>query len=404
MKILVLNCGSSSVKFAVIDPATGARPLTGLAERLGGDTPGEVHWRAADAQGDAPLRDGSHDAAIEAIVEIVRARPGLWASLAGVGHRLVHGGERFTDSVIIDDAVVQAVEDVAHLAPLHNPVNLLGVRAARARFPELPQVGVFDTAFHQSMPARAYLYPLPQSLYREHGVRRYGFHGTSHRYVTARAAELLDRPVDTLALITAHLGNGCSAAAVLGGRSVDTTMGLTPLEGLVMGTRSGTVDPGLHAFLADRLGLDVHGVTTLLNKQSGLLGLSDGASSDMRGLHAAADAGDPAARVAIEVFTYRLAKALLGLTAALGRLDALVFTGGIGEHDAAVRAGVLELIGPILGLTLDADRNDQHGAESRGRVSNDGDRLALVIPTDEERLIAQDAAALIAAQTNGVAS
>ena len=406
MKVLVLNCGSSSVKFAVIDPATGEQPLTGQAERLGGDESGVLRWRSDEgAGGNEPLPTGTHDAAIEAIVAVLRAMPGLWDSLGGVGHRLVHGAERFTGSVRIDDEVVEAVRDVAHLAPLHNPVNLLGVEAARARFPHLPQVGVFDTAFHQSMPPRAFYYPLPQWLYREHGVRRYGFHGTSHRFVTERAAALLERPVEDLALITAHLGNGCSAAAVLGGRSMDTTMGLTPLEGLVMGTRSGTIDPGLHAFLADRLHLDVHGVTRLLNKESGLLGLSDGLASDMRTLEAAAHEGNVGAQLAIEVFSYRLAKSLMGLTVALGRLDALVFTGGIGEHDASVRAAVLALIGPLLGIELDATRNAVHGEGYRGLITHEGPCVALVVPTDEERLIAQDTAALIAAEsvsTSGV--
>ncbi len=398
VQILVLNSGSSSVKFAVMDPATNVRPLSGLAERLGGAEPGRLHWQGEHgAAGEVTLRDGSHDAAIEAIVAVLRAQPGLWDRLAGVGHRLVHGGEQFTASVLIDDAVVAGVEAMSHLAPLHNPVNLLGVAAARARFPHLPQVGVFDTAFHQTMPPRAFHYAVPQRLYRELGVRRYGFHGTSHRYVTAQAAALLGKPVGDLALITAHLGNGCSAAAVLGGRSVDTTMGLTPLEGLVMGTRSGTLDPGLHAFLADRLGLDVHGVTRLLNKESGLLGLSDGLASDMRSLSAAAAEGHAGARLAIEVFVYRLAKEIMGLTVALGRLDALVFTGGIGEHSAAVRAGVLDLVGPLLGLPVDAARNAAHGADSQGRITADGARVALVVPTDEERLIAQDAAGVIAA-------
>lgn len=395
MKILVLNCGSSSVKFAVIDPQDGTRPLEGIAERLGGSGTGRISWEAGDGRGDGTLSSPDHDAALAAITELLHRFEGLWDAIAGIGHRVVHGGERFTGSVLIDQAVLDQVEAVAHLAPLHNPPNLAGIKAARSSFPHLPQAAVFDTSFHQTMPARAYLYAVPRELYEEHGVRRYGFHGTSHRFVVAEAARLLERPLNETALVTAHLGNGASAAAVLGGRSMDTTMGLTPLEGLVMGTRSGNVDPGLHEFLVERLGSDIHQVTRLLNKQSGLLGLS-GLSNDMRTLSEAAAAGDDNAALAREVFCYRLASALAALSVSLGRRpDALVFTGGIGEHDAGTRAQVVELLAPHWGFELDAARNDTHGAGSRGLITADGATVAMVVPTDEELLIATDTAALI---------
>ena len=393
MKILVLNCGSSSVKFAVVDPSDGSRPLEGIAERLGSLEPGRICWHGSDGEGERSLGAGGHDVALRAITDLVEARPALHQNLAGVGHRVVHGGERFTASVRIDATVIATVKAVAHLAPLHNPANLLGIEAALAEFGALPQVAVFDTAFHQTMPERAYLYAVPRNLHRDHGVRRYGFHGTSHRYVVAEAARLLNRPLADCAFISAHLGNGCSAAAVLGGRSLDTTMGLTPLEGLVMGTRSGDVDPGLHAFLADRLDTNVAVVTNLLNKKSGLLGLSE-LSNDMRTLCQAADDGHVGAATAIEVFCYRLARQVAGLCVPLGRLDALIFTGGIGENAAPIRARVMELLS-VMGIRPDAARNADHGRNSGGRVSTDEGPLALVVPTDEEFVIASDTANLL---------
>ena len=395
MKILVLNCGSSSVKFAVIDAGDGTRALVGLAEKLGGRVPGEVSWSFGDERGHQVLDLGGHESALMAITEILKDKAELWESIRGIGHRVVHGGERFSGSVLIDEEMIAGVEDMAKLAPLHNPPNLLGIRAARRAFPDLPQVGVFDTAFHQTVPPRAFMYAVPRSLYTEHGVRRYGFHGTSHRYVAEEAARLLDRPLSELALVTAHLGNGASAAAVLGGRSVDTTMGLTPLEGLVMGTRSGDIDPGVHGYLVERLGVDIAEVTRILNKDSGLLGLS-GLSNDMRTLAKASDEGNEDAALAREVFCYRLAKAVAALTVPLGRLDALIFTGGIGEHDAGTRARVLELL-PMLGFELDPGRNAAAGRDTRGIVTADGATVAMVVPTNEELMIASDTAEVIRA-------
>ncbi len=391
--VLVINCGSSSLKFALIDVTTSTPSISGLAERLG--TPeAQITWKANHTKAQRALPGADHQAAMTAMLEEMRPLfPNLDADLAGIGHRVVHGGESFTISTRIDDRVLAEIERVSHLAPLHNPANLIGIRTAQSMFPTLPQVAVFDTAFHQTLPAHAYLYAVPYDYYEKHGVRRYGFHGTSHRYVTRRAAELLDRPYAELALISAHLGNGCSATAVLNGRSVDTTMGLTPLEGLVMGTRSGDVDPSLHEFLGKQLGMGLAEITEIFNKKSGLLGLS-GRSNDMRTVEIAAAAGDTRAQIAIEVFCYRLAKAIASLAVPLGRLDALIFTGGIGENSVFVRQKTLAHLA-ILGFALDVIRNTQHGRASDGIITADGATVALVIPTDEEAMIAQDTLALV---------
>ncbi len=384
--VLILNAGSSSLKFALVDSGAGDRVLSGLAERLGSD---EAQMRVDGPDGNrrSPLGGTDHRAAVAAIIaEVTRLDAGLQP--VGVGHRVVHGGERFADSVVITDEVVAAIEEFAPLAPLHNPPALRGIAAVHTAWPDMPQVAVFDTAFHQSMPPRAYRYAVPSAWYEHHGVRRYGFHGTSHRYVSARAAELLGRDPADLALVVAHLGNGCSATAVLAGRSVDTTMGLTPLEGLVMGTRSGDVDPGMFAYLDDEWGMSAHAVTAALNTQSGLLGLS-GLTNDMRELWEAVDRRHAAARLAVDVFVYRLAKSIAALVVGLGGLDALVFTGGIGENDPRVRAMTVEALG-FLGLSIDGARNAEHGRTSQGRVGSGTGPEVLVVPTDEELMIALD--------------
>jgi acetate kinase len=390
--VLVLNSGSSSVKFAVIAAGTGERVLGGLADEVG--TP-EAVLRIQRPGGDAsePLPEGSRPAVIARILDRVA---GPDADLIGAGHRVVHGGERFRDSVLIDDDVIAAIRSFAPLAPLQNPADLAGIEAIRAARPELPQVAVFDTAFHQTMPASAFRYAVPEEWYTRYGVRRYGFHGTSHRFVSERAAILLDRPLGELRLVTAHLGNGCSAAAIRDGVSVDTTMGLTPLEGLVMGTRSGDVDPGVFAYLADRTGHSAAELTETLNTRSGLLGLS-GTSNDMRHVQDAAAGGDERARLAVDVFVHRLAKAVAGLVTSLDRLDALVFTGGIGENSVVVRGLALARLG-FLGLAEDPEANAGHGQSTGGRISRPGPVQALVIPTDEELMIARDTARLIAAR------
>jgi acetate kinase len=387
--VLVLNSGSSSVKFALVDPASGARVTDGLAERVG--TP-EAVLRIRCPGDDIVterLAGGTHRAVIARILGNLPE-----AGLAGVGHRVVHGGERFTRSVLVDDEVVAAIGSVSHLAPLHNPANLAGIEAVRAVRPDLPQVAVFDTAFHQTMPDSAFRYAVPEEWYTRYGVRRYGFHGTSYRFVAERAAALLGRSLTGLRLVCTHLGNGCSAAAIRDGVSVDTTMGLTPLEGLVMGTRSGDVDPGVFGYLADRAGLTVGGITRVLNTASGLAGLS-GVGNDMREVEAAAAGGSERARLALEVFVHRLARAIAGLVASLERLDALVFTGGIGENSSLVRSLVLDRLG-FLGLAEDPAANTRHGRDTGGRISRPGTALALVVPTNEELLIARDTARLIA--------
>ena len=370
MRVLALNCGSSSVKSVVVETAPGVR----VFERA----------RELDAQG--------HPGALAALLGEL-CDQSLLGGIEAVGHRVVHGGERFRASVRIDARVLAEIEAVAAMAPLHNPANLQGIRALQQALPGVPQVAVFDTAFHQTLPPRAYLYAVPYSLYRDHGVRRYGFHGSSHRFVARETARRLERPLNQLQIVSAHLGNGCSATAIRGGISVDTSMGLSPLEGLVMGTRSGDVDPGLHEFLAARLGLDLPGVTALLNRESGLLGLSE-LSPDMRELEQARRDGHAGAERAIESFCYRLARTLAGFVVALDRLDALVFTGGIGENSADIRARVLELLGP-LGFELDPERNARHGADSNAEISRGGPPIALVVPTDEELLIAAETAALV---------
>jgi acetate kinase len=385
--VLVLNAGSSSLKFAVIDPRSVDRPLTGIAERLG-TAQASIE---ADLGGDIRLDlDGDdHAAAVHAIVAAVNQLRGESRPRA-VGHRVVHGGVAFDESVVIDDEVRGAIEETTSLAPLHNWPALAVVDEARRAWPRLPQVAVFDTSVHRSIPPRAHRYAVAREWYDEYHVRRYGFHGISVRYVAAKAADTLGTPIDRLAIIIAHLGNGCSATAVRGGASIDTTMGLTPLEGIMMGTRSGDVDPSLFGYLHDVAGMGVHEVTDALNNASGLLGMS-GISNDIREVAKAADGGSDDAALAIDVFTYRVAKSVAALVVPLGRLDALVFTGGIGEHDAGVRASVVDMLG-FLELTVDASANAVHGDDSNGHISGPDGPAALVVPTDEELMIATETA------------
>ena len=396
MDILILNCGSSSAKFAVINSDSGTTLISGIAERLSA-VGSQLEWKRDGSKQARALGDNaSHEHGLRAVVELLREL-GLATSIRGIGHRVVHGGSTFSQSVLINDAVKQDITRCVKLAPLHNPPNLLGISLAEELFPDLPNVAVFDTAFHAHMPAKAFLYAIPWELYAEHGVRRYGFHGTSHRYVAGKTLESLGLVGDPdSGLITAHLGNGCSATAIRGGISVDTTMGLTPLEGLVMGTRSGDIDPALIGYLEDNLGWSAKETTNVLNKRSGLIGLS-GSSNDMRTLVEARNDGDERAAIAIEVFCYRLAKAIAGLSASLSRLDAVVFTGGIGENQAdPIRKMTCEQLS-VLGLRLDEERNRVHGCSTKGVISAEGSTpLAMVVPTDEELMIAQDTAAIIA--------
>ena len=401
MNVLVLNAGSSTLKFQLVRTdaermaANGDEKLArGQIERIGGEAIVTLAvGAAAAARSTAPLRD-LRAAVDHAVSRLVTAGAGIQSAgeIEAVGHRVVHGGERFQRSVRVDDAVVREIEATIDLAPLHNPANLRGIAAIRATLgPGVPQVAVFDTAFHQTLPERAYLYALPYQLYRRHRVRRYGFHGTSHRYVAHRYRQLTGTARDATRLVTLHLGNGCSACAIAGGDSVDTSMGFTPLEGLVMGTRSGDVDPAILDYVAEKEGLSLAEVETLLNKQSGLLGVS-GLTNDMRELLAEAEEfGDRRARLAIEIFCYRARKYVGAYLAALGGASAVAFAGGVGENAAAIRERICAGL-EWAGLRLDPERNRLTVGGREGRISADGSTLeAWVIPTDEELLIARDA-------------
>jgi acetate kinase len=402
MNVLVLNVGSSSLKFQLIDTSreaieanTDRRLARGQVERIGGEA--VLTLVGADGTAErttASLRD--HAAAIEFVLSWMTSDASgvpltSVAEIEAVGHRVVHGGERFSHSIRIDDEVRRAVEDLIDLAPLHNPHNLRGIAAARAVLgPGIPQVAIFDTAFHQTLPEVAYLYAIPYQLYRRYRVRRYGFHGTSHRYVAYRYRQLSGKKRDETKIITLHLGNGASACAIAGGNSMDTSMGFTPLEGLVMGTRSGDLDPAILDFIAAKEGLTLREVETILNKQSGLLGIS-GLTPDMRELIAEEkEHEDRRARLAIDIFCYRIRKYIGSYLAAMNGADAIVFTGGIGENSAEVRARVVEGM-DWMGIELDATRNAGLTGGREGRFDRDGTRMQLwAIPTDEELLIARD--------------
>jgi acetate kinase len=388
--VLVINCGSSSLKFAVMDMAAQRPVLVGLAEKLGLDD-AFITFKQGDERTSFPLLHPDHGAAMQAMTDHLR-QCGLMESIAAVGHRVVHGGEVFKASALIDEAVLEEIEKCVHLAPLHNPAHLIGIHHALEYFHGLPQVAAFDTAFHQTMPEHAYLYAVPMELYRQHGVRRYGFHGSSYRYALREAARIFAKPEAELALVCAHLGNGASVAAIRAGQSVDTSMGLTPLEGLVMGTRSGDVDPGLFNHLADEMGMSALQTTAMLNKQSGLLGLS-GLSSDCRELEQAAAGGHEGAKRALEKFCYQLAKHLAGQLVAAGAIDALIFTGGIGENSAWVRARSIEWLAP-LGFALDATANQDCTRGRSGFIHASGSQPVLVINANEELMIALDTAQL----------
>jgi acetate kinase len=391
-RVLVVNTGSSSIKYRLFEMDGAVVLAAGLLERIGEAGSTLTHR----AEGADPLvvedRVADHADGFDRVFRALGAAGGPGGELAGIGHRVVHGGDRLTAPTLLDDRAIEAIGEQAPLAPLHNPSNLLGIRIAMDRFPRTPQVAVFDTAFHQTMPPRAWRYALPAELADRLRIRRYGFHGTSHAYVSRKAAELLDRPAGELHLITLHLGNGASVAAVAGGRCVDTSMGLTPLEGLVMGTRSGDLDPAVVFYLHREAGLSVDDIDDLLNKRSGMLGLAG--ANDMREVERRAAAGDRAAAEALDVYCYRVRKYVGAYAAALGRLDALVFTAGIGENSAGVRAGVCQGL-EGLGIVLDRDRNRARSSGPR-TVSADGGAVAvLVVPTDEELEIAEQTLAVV---------
>ncbi|MGI2171221.1 acetate kinase [Shewanella sp. MF05960] len=393
--VLVLNCGSSSLKFAIIDAQSGDEQISGLAECFGLED-SRIKWKFNGGKNEAKLGAfTAHREAVEFIVDkILAEQPQLAAQIKAIGHRIVHGGEKFTRSVIITPEVIQGIEDCASLAPLHNPAHLIGIRAAIASFPALPQVAVFDTAFHQSMPEKAYVYALPYKLYREHGIRRYGMHGTSHLFVSREAAKVLGKDIKDTNVICAHLGNGASVTAIKGGKSVDTSMGLTPLEGLVMGTRCGDLDPSIIFHLVKQLGYTLDEVNNLLNKQSGLLGISE-LTNDCRGIEEGYEDGHKGATLALDIFCYRLAKYIASYTVPLGRLDAVIFTGGIGENSNLIREKVLNLL-EIFNFNVDDTLNKAARFGQQGVITKAGSTIAMVIPTNEEWVIAEDAMKLIA--------
>lgn len=393
MNILVINAGSSSLKYQLIDTAAEAVLAKGLCERIGIDG-SNIAQKAGGKAYEKTIPMPDHKVAFEAVVAALTDKElGAIAdmgAIGAVGHRVVHGGESFTESVLIDDKVIAAIEANIPLAPLHNPANLTGIRACAAVMPGVPMVAVFDTAFHQTMPRRAYLYGLPYDYYTRLKVRRYGFHGTSHRYVAAKAAEILGKPAEQLKLVICHLGNGSSISAVDGGKSVDTTMGLTPLEGVLMGTRSGDMDPAITEFLCDAEGMSVQEVTSVYNKKSGLLGLS-GISSDWRDVCGAALKGDDAGKRTAEVFAYRIRKYIGAYAAAMNGLDAVVFTAGIGENSHDARRLILEDT-DFLGIQVDDAKNK--AAETF--IQAEGSRVkVMVVPTDEEMAIARDTLVIV---------
>ncbi|HDR06215.1 MAG TPA: acetate kinase [Candidatus Coatesbacteria bacterium] len=403
MYVLVLNCGSSSVKFQLLDMSREQALAKGLVERIGAGQ-ARLKYRTESGKLDMePPEVNDHAGAIQVVLDcLTEAETGVLGSveeLDAVGHRVVHGGERMTKSMLIDEEVHRVLEECIPLAPLHNPANIKGIDAAARLLPGVPQVGVFDTAFHQTMPRTAFLYAVPAWLYEKYRLRRYGFHGTSHRYVSARCAELIGRPIGELNIITCHLGNGASIAAVKGGRSVDTSMGFTPLEGLVMGTRCGDIDPAIPVFLMKNEGFSPSRVDNLLNRRSGVKGLSSDAYVDMRDVEEQYFKGDPLCREIMEIYAYRIRKYIGAYAAAMNGVDAVVFTAGVGENSPIVRTLVCEHLA-YLGLELDERKNTDlfvPGSGGEGSITAEGCRVsAWVIPTNEELVIARDTREIVA--------
>lgn len=391
MIILVINTGSSSLKFTCLDMSADTPLCSGMVERIAQPGTRLVYSDARKQKEKMPIKAENHSQAVARILERMTDPQGGAISgpddISAVGHRLVHAGDKVGETVLIDERIKKIMEDCFHLAPLHNPPNLEGVRACEEYFPHAPQVGVFDTAFHNTIPLRAFLYGLPRKLYEEHGLRRYGFHGTSHKFIARRAAELLGKPLESLKIVSCHLGNGSSIAAVDGGKSIDTSMGMTPLEGLIMGTRCGDLDPGIMLFLLEQKGLSPAELNQLLNKQSGMLGLAEVGSPDLRDIEEAAQKGDSKASQALEAFAYRVRKYIGAYAAAMGGLDALLFSAGIGENSSLVRELAcqrLEFLGVELDPELNLNLNRKEGVISRpgGKVA------AMIIRTNEELEIA----------------
>ncbi|MEG1846877.1 MAG: acetate kinase [Lachnospiraceae bacterium] len=396
MNILVINCGSSSLKYQLINSETEGVLAKGLCERIGIEGSVLTHEPIGQSKIKTEVPMPNHTVAVQLVIEsLTDSKVGVISSLdeiGAVGHRVVHGGEKFQAATLLTEEVLREIESCNDLAPLHNPANLIGIRACREIMPQVPMVGIFDTAFHQTMPPKAYLYGIPYEYYEKYQVRRYGFHGTSHEFVAKRAATLLDRDITTLKIIVCHLGNGASVSAVKYGKSVDTSMGLTPLEGLIMGTRSGDIDPAIISFIAEKEHLTLTEVIEILNKKSGVLGLSK-VSSDFRDLEAAEAAGDELAKQAIETFCYRVAKYIGAYTAAMNGVDVIVFTAGAGENNMEARAMIGEYLG-YLGTHINAEKNQVRGIETV--LSEEGDKVTtMIIPTNEELAIARQTLALV---------
>lgn len=397
MKILVLNCGSSSIKYALYNMDDRSVMTSGGAERVGLDG-AFVKVKLANGEKKQIMHDiPEHTEGVKFIFSLL-TDPEIGVikdlnEIDAVGHRMVHGGEKFNKSVILNDEVLKVFEECSELAPLHNPANLKGVKAVSELMPGLPQVGVFDTAFHQTMPKKAYMYAIPYDLYKEYGVRRYGFHGTSHRYVSKRVCDFLGVKPEEKKIITCHIGNGGSVSAVDGGKCVDTSMGLTPLEGVMMGTRSGDIDGGAVSFIQKKLGLDADGISDLLNKKSGVLGIT-GISSDMREIDAAADNGDEKARLALDMYFYRIKKYVGAYAAAMGGVDIIVFTAGVGENQANMREEVCRNM-EWMGVKFDAEKNNTIRGVEAVISTPDSKVTVVVVPTDEELMIASDTMELL---------
>ena len=396
MKVLVINAGSSSLKYQLMDTDTRTVLAKGLCERIGIDGRLTHKVPAKDLKLEFEIAMPTHAEAIQSVLDaLTSAEHGVIRSMSeidAVGHRVVHGGEKFAASARIDADVMAALEECIPLAPLHNPANITGIKACQAVMPSTPMVAVFDTAFHQTMPAKSYIYALPYEYYEKDKVRRYGFHGTSHRYVSARAAAMLGKPIEELKIITCHLGNGSSVSAIDGGKSVDTSMGFTPLAGVPMGTRSGDLDAGILEYLMNKYGMDIKEMLNVLNKKSGVLGIS-GVSSDFRDLEEAAKAGNDRAQLALDSFQYSVKKLVGAYAAAMGGVDAIVFTAGVGENDAVTRMTIASGL-EFMGVKMDAEANNPRGHEAVVSAA-DSKVKVLLIPTDEELMIAMDTAEIV---------
>ncbi len=396
MKTLVINCGSSSLKYQLIDMSTEECMVQGLVERIGIE--GSVLTQKVEGKDKYVINTEikNHKDAIklvlEALIDPVHGVIKSMDEISAVGHRVVHGGEKYSDSVLINDKVLQSIKDCIVLAPLHNPPNIIGIEACKELMPNTPMVAVFDTAFHQTMPKHSYICPLPYDLYKKYGIRKYGFHGTSHKYVSNKVAEVMGKDLKDLKIVTCHLGNGCSLAAVKNGKSVDTSMGFTPLAGVMMGTRSGSIDPSVISFLIEQHGYTIEEVDELLNKKSGVLGIS-GVSSDFRDVLAAGEAGNERAKLALEIFYYKVRTQIAAYAGAMGGIDVIVFTAGIGENSSITRKEILKGL-EFFGLELNEENNEIRGKIQE--ISTEDSRVKVyVVPTNEELMIARDTAKLV---------